>query len=617
MQARQFLRVGGFLLFFTSSVSAQPIPFDYWYGKIVSQQRISVTDSRSSSGTSEMVLDYYLGVRNIASADFIRLVRVVDYRLPPRYTTYFRRPGLVGQVRTGQNSRLLVNYLDWDEYSKFEVTASELTWGSSRSFIGDWSLIGQSREPVFDDRSALYFYLKGLLATPRVTLTRSDLRLKYADRATDYNYVNCCSPWKYEEEWGGQAREGVVGSQLRYGLVGGIELGLSVSAARTSEPSRYSRWSFPLDIGADGLDSAFSNGRTAEKVCDWVYAGSAVILPKANLMVSLRPSYSRGSRRESYDDYDTTFGSTANYRHDASDTFTEGFGVVVEGFWVTPAVKVPYRRFLDNWSGYYSDQLPGGSIEWHWSMACGRRLYDYEYYSNDSNEPPERRVYATRSDSVRLAVKGSLHLSEKCRVQIEGGVLRHQSRDRHRPSSSRSNSQLAGATLTAEYSSYQWTGESRKEISWDGVSTIDYVLGPLLQPGDYRLSLLVRPPHADGSWIATDGSLFRLTHTESDRLWNAAFAASYGASTKTEAGFVLEFRRLKAVHLANYDELRSLDWRLLGQVKWQPTGKLRLKFALDEQLRESVITGYLDGTQLHRGYNYHSWAMSVGVDLFL
>ncbi len=169
------------------------------------------------------------------------------------------------------------------------------------------------------------------------------------------------------------------------------------------------------------------------------------------------------------------------------------------------------------------------------------------------------------------------------------------------------------AVFSWELNNIIWQPDKRRDISWSEIKPIDYVLGPLLRRGDYRLRMeVVAPTYFYVETNARD-KLYEFFKGESDRAWQYRAKAAVGVARGLQAELsIYRYRASGGTKSAFHWENRR--WSNNIGAKWQPLNSVRLTVIYQTSSEQEV--GW-DGERLNDVDDWNTWHLSAAVDILI
>ncbi len=292
-------------------------------------------------------------------------------------------------------------------------------------------------------------------------------------------------------------------------------------------------------------------------------------------------------------------------------TSAHTYGIGVKHTWISSGEPISRSQILDDYGGYYGRRLRAGALRINTSASLylgrstserWRELGDGIRYDNDRYE--SRADQLTATSEVTYYSKYNLDLSLRAtlvRRSNGGGQLITDAVYYH--------TQDHYFDIRLSYSSYRWSPEQRRDISWSEVSDMDYLYGPLLRPGDFRSSITVSPPADRWTYRDVKESVFNFFKGESDNQWKIACSSAYGLCDGVEVGLGVSFRQewyRRDDDPQQLWEYQTDQWSINPNIRWQPGQRFRVDFSASENFGNTdEFTSYGGLWHEHR----HTWSI--------
>lgn len=278
----------------------------------------------------------------------------------------------------------------------------------------------------------------------------------------------------------------------------------------------------------------------------------------------------------------------------------------------------PYRQLLDNYSGYYAAVLPKGVITCSAEATLGQdKLKNEQDKTIAANGVQTRTIIRpegiAQQDRYLISHgKSTAQLTNRLTIVAETELLRHVE-ERPQATWFARHTQQYSFILGFDYRNFVWDGVSRRDIAWENVSKIDYLLGPLLREDDYLISLRVTPPTSQYTTQSESANLFNFFKGNFDQIWGASLLAARGAAEnfQTEMGVQWSYNR------TNYGThyVRSVNWVSTPSLILQPVDYLRAGIRMSSRVQSPKVENRLWNTSSSRTLT--SWDLTVGVTVVI
>ncbi len=324
----------------------------------------------------------------------------------------------------------------------------------------------------------------------------------------------------------------------------------------------------------------------------WIYVEPGYSYTKSTLLSS-SSEIDATSRELIYDD-------RSEYRNSANS-----YALRLHADWLTRVTEYSPRFLLDNFSGYYSQPLRAGTMHWRFDFAVvADRANTRVTYTSSRPYPPPNRSYARERNESQFSLMTTYYFRPRVRLSARIGSSRFMIYD-ERMLPTNWEQQRHELELRFEVSNVYYDPLQRKEISWAEVQPVDYILGPLLRPNDYRVQLRFIPPAFAYEERSMDGGLFAFNLGNLDDNWLAEISAARGVTAGFEAAFSAIYREYEdATSGAIYRREALTSIGVL--TAWQPIDWLRLQSRLQSE--------YWDfGSGLDSGVDTDDWRLDISL----
>ncbi len=194
MFAGGILRVGIFTLIISTTLLAESIPFDYWYGRVVGRTQIQAIHDAFNGETGKLTTSMKVGHDDNVSVNLGKLLEIVPARESNAFELSFHRPDLKADIALGPRLRWHIESLDWIQDVSIVATQYGTDYGKSHRFDSDQSLQLLHKDIEYDSTRSLYFYTSGMYLQPQNW--RLDTRLTVEFGASYYDLLDRSAwPW--------------------------------------------------------------------------------------------------------------------------------------------------------------------------------------------------------------------------------------------------------------------------------------------------------------------------------------------------------------------------------------------------------------------------------------
>ncbi len=512
----------GLVFFLTGSAIAQQIPFEYYYGRIVGRQQLSLDYHNFEESRAYIDGSFYFGFRNHFRFGVDRLFTWIPELSEDALR--WNEPPLRGDIQLKDGLRLHNDLILWDEDHDMQSGESHFGYWNRESANIDQSLIYLQRAGIeYREEHSLYQYLEGPWLNPSQSLIEGDWNLSYSDQdSRQQGKTN-----EYINYWGDDSNTyKTIDLQTAitrgFGERSNVYLLAGLLRASTNSDHRYIRdAAAPVDTSlrvSDGISDGDNTQLTFNLASTYKPNSKTWIAVSADQMLrSIGSDWHSSSVRDSVVLYEE------NRRSD-DDYFQSNWSISLN--WVSRSVTIPYQQLLDNFQGYYGMQLPANTLRF-----SGAAQFRYQDQSS------ELRIYPADDIATQNSFKGvyrelnlDLGLEYFIMPNLNCSVMLTSRRTVSNSSRSLLNShgQRTSTTFGVQYRNFSWDQTKRQEIGWSEISDIDYLLGAMPRPGDWRVSLSVRPPTYYADFRANEVSLFNFFKGEDDSRWEERFIGEVG-----------------------------------------------------------------------------------------
>ncbi len=606
------------VLFFVGGASAETIPFDYWYGRIIGRTQIQSIHYTNSYEVGDFKTSLKVGHGDDVIVDFGTLLDFEPVDQSNGFQVQFLRPKVSAIVGLGPRMRLLIHRLDWQEDSEFRLDETSVSFNQQSNFLSDQTLRMLHKDIEFDPSQSLYYYTKGMVLQPRNWSLDANLQINISDYSRTRQWPKILPPnptsvlVKTEEV--NDSRTWVAGAVSSYGVSRKLQLTLGWELGRQNRPASQSRDSYHL---AD-LDSHVvrSVGDRDDALRSNEIFVEALLLKSNRHWASIRPSFNsyvndNKSENTNWDDSQIT-SRTINKLIDDTNVY----GISADHTWISNGSSVPLGQILDDYTAYYGHRLAPGTIRISSSadLTLGREKFERSYERVDT---PVRDSTNYRSRRDRLSVTSEVSYFSKFNLDL---MLRF-ILDRKVSGSARDNETMSFAhaqshyfNLQLSYYSFRWNPDKRQSIGWNQISDIDYLFRPLMQPRDWRASVSVTPPAHEWIGRLDEENIFNFFKGESNNRWILSYSSALGVCEGVEIGLDANYQQ----DVSPYDDepgyvtqYRYDNWVVSPHLRWQPGTRFRVEFRADEYYSDYDAVNWYGNDDTREHYYDHTWVVQL------
>ncbi len=600
----------GLVLFLGASAFAQQIPYDYFYGRIVGRQQVGL-DYRDSEGARATIDgSLYFGFRDRFRFGVDKL-----FRWTPSLSDdalHWNQPPLRGDIQLADGLRLHHDLFRLDQNSSFDLSGNAAIENESDELGLSQSLnYLESAGVEYDPDLSLREFLGG------IWLNKSQSQ---AQGSWDFDFMsqklsrNDPSSYTQQNRLKSTNKRGGVAARLTQGVSKNLQLS-GYASLLLGDGESYN-WSHHSDQAAPSETTQELNQDLRNHAIELQGTVDYLLAPNSWVATTLKTSFTRDSR--DYSRYQTV-GGTVTYDGDThNDHARNQYGLSVSSMWVSRRVVIPFQQLLDDFQHYYGPQLPGRTFS-----LSGDVAFDYTELSSHSNSELEDEPQSeANSSGVYKDIILNLHPRYYLRSNFVVSAsldVRRELRDQSSIAGNhnRYHSQTNRTSLNIDYISAKWDPDKRSSVSWNGISDIDYLLGAMLLPGDYRISFELHPPTYQAMFEDVNVGLFDFRQGENDGYWTADLAAAVGIMEDIEIAHVLGYNHYPSlgVGMPNYNR-----YTFTPRVTVQPTSFARFYFGVTETIYDDYpdIYDYIEnGSDSSPLDDDHTWSVDVGVNLII
>ncbi len=592
--------------------STQVIPFDYFYGRIVGRQQFTLGLEGSRFENLSLSTGLAIAWNDQAEIGFPRLTlweTSRDHVIIPSSLA-----SVLGWYQLNDRTRIGVTAGLWHDGVQPTSRPSSNGFGSSRAWdIGLRVRLSSEDSTEFDEYRGLFMLLDQPAVPSGSWRIAGDFDCSDADKfGTENDHFIASDRTEVSRTYSGSMVASVglskhilllmaLGSQK---LERASSLGNRAYGDETESPARFST-SLVSDDWMSEVDHSLNLGIT--------------MFTSRSSWISLQTWYvdesGEGGNFYQILDYDLLYSRTS-YESSLFDRSAYGVSVSVRA--IDTAHRISLRQVLDNYCNYFGYHLNKGSSEF---VLNARLAFDFSNFNSVSvNEHGEINGWGGGgSDDKEIEVSLAMRRHTSSHFYFTPTLnLRRWSSLPHLATRNLGwylHQQRIWISCGLYYQSYSWGEPGVDEVSWNDVSSIDYLLGPLLRPGHTRAYVRFDSPYLG----------YEQEHRDNSSIFNIAFRGVHYASTKLEAGFskgIVEwYQPSMAVSLAYEPWIDVFDFRrkryLIGidlEHQWQLGAFLRISALL-----KSHHTLWRDSSSPPElGYYLsHTWDLSFTTNLIL
>lgn len=595
---------------------AETIPFDYWYGRIEGADRMALEFRNGRSDHSTYLLSLGIGSRGKYEIFHPNRYSYIPNGNSDKINS--TNDGLSLTVKTPFHSRYeftLLRHLNdkYDYVSNGYNGVSDVNEFSFSHRFQIWS--GDSL--AFDPKVAAYVLFNGPWYSAKNFYVTIDNLILRNDNNRSFNIYRV-EPSRALADTGrtdGLQQQTDITGSAKIGLGSGWQADiytLSNKRKGAGTTRRRYEWIYPEANYIDTVNSQVSNYyRFINKSC-----GIQVTrLLRPTLWSSLHYQYSHESDdNESLSHYDylgRLFGRI-DHRMDQGHTSANAHELVGSLMWLSRNQSIERQMLLDNFAGYYGLELEQGTLVIDSRFRWYERKSDYQFIGMDGTENEVvvdyRAVQRWRGLFLATALGYYLrpNFSVGASLQIERMIREGQ--ESFGPDYP--NEQLTTLRCWLEYRSYRWQADHRREISWDNVPAIEYLLGTMLRKGDLQLRLTATPPGLENTSNEDSGQLWNLQFGSLNHDWEVKLEGALGLPHNFEIGSTISYQYHRTYSYPSDWSARITDENLQSTIEWQPTKFARLSCSYEYTYRRIDS----DGTVIFVPDGGMDWTLSTKVD---
>lgn len=594
----------GLVLLLTASSFAQQIPFDYFYGRIIGRQQVILDYYDREGGQAFVNGDLYFGFRDHFRFGVDRLFtwtpNLADGALR------WNEPPLRGDVQLTNELRLHHSLADFEQSHNVVLTENQFYHSDLDGAVLQQSLnLLENAGVEYNPDLSLYYYLKGLwLNHSRSRMTAAWDIILSSQNTTNLRSLSESISLSETTEQGND----------RYSLSAGFEHGVTqrLQLGLLANLSLRNRDSWTLSQRRELVDamSTRTDLDTLESNEDDVAVSlraEAKHLLSTNAWISAevaadlrRVDSERRIARFREDEQIPLF-------LDLRDADYDFYTFAASSDWISGRTEVPYQQILDNFQGYYGKQLPAKTV--HLATSASFRYNenrtDVEAYRDDLLERSTQSKGFNRS--LHFDFSGRYYLLPNLNAAAQFVVDRQQVENSRAPLTRRGfHAQTNSLKFLIDYTSSVWQADQRGKVGWENISDIDYLLGAMLLPGDFRISADFQPPTYQARFYNEDVSLLNFFRGDDDGDWHTALRGAVGIGYGVEVNQMLSYQSLQR---ESFSDQPYWEFIWTSTVKAQPSDFARVGLQLQERFYRD-IPSYLYSDD-------HTWSVDVRLDIVI
>ncbi len=614
---RRFLTGLMIALCLIAQAKAETIPFDYWYGRIIGRTQIQSIHDAYNDERGALTTSLKTGYGDAVSVNLGSLSEIGPTSQSNVFQVKFLRPKLGAVVGLGPRMRLNIDNLDWQEDSEFRSGGTSLNFTQQSRFISDQTLRILHREIEYDAERSLYHYDAGMLMQPgnwsldvRLQTSISDYSRK--SQGMIYTYLGGAFFRKVVEE--NDSRTWLARVVSSYGVSRKLQLTWGLEHNHGNNPAYHNSQLYE----PNNLDSlvAKSTEEQETKLRNSEIFVEPVFLQSNHHWVSAKLSYRNNSRTVDTETINGIKNEVAVPVLTTYETDSHIYSISSEHTWISKHTPITLQQVLDDHGAYYNHRLPTGTIRVNSSFSLRLERRDAKDVRERVYNPVrEVRSYFTRADRIMAWSEATYYskynLDLKMRFTLNreatgGNDIGNVVADYH--------TQSHGFDFQLAYYSFRWDPDQRQSIGWDKVNDIDYLFGPLMQPGDWCASISVIPPAHRWTARYSDNNIFNFFKGESNNRWILSYSSALGVCEGVEIGLGATYQQdlTTSAYDPDYSSRYRYDrWTVRPHFRWQPGTRFRMDFTAEEYYSDYdgvTWNGYYET----REHEYrHTWAIRV------
>ena len=589
---------------------AETIPFVYWYGRIVGASRYSLEHVDSRRGLAEYRFSF--GVGTLKKYQFYSPDRILY--TPHRSSNKLRgsNRGLNFVARTPLHSRYEFTLLNFERSSGNYLSNGYNGLDSRREFSFSHQLQLWSADSLgYDSERSAFIHLSGPWFSARNYHVVLDHRLLRNFSDYDLNIFRTSSSYDLADTgyFDSSDKQTNIGGMITAGLGNGIQMEIEAHIDKLTQFSTMRR-QYERDY-SDYVDTTISLESNSEDGHD--RAGSIQItrLWQPQMWSSLSYEYAHIDRQQKSFRRSTIFDSgdeemnqklhidaAGEYTHEVISTLT----------WLSRRQQIERQLILDNYNKYYGLELERGTFVFNSELRWYRQRRNFreaEFVDVDNYELSDIRSVRHRYE-LEIAADLGYYVRSNLSTGAKLRIYRQAQEQSQNYETFFNNKQLNSLTYWLEFRTYRWRADKRREISWDQVSPLDYILGPLLRPLDLRLRLDATPPALEELYDTRTGRAWRFRLGSFNRDWQVTLAGAVGLPHHCEVGSTFSYRYYRSVWTSDaLTRYTYQDWDT--SLKWQPLRFARLTVLYKWSYSRQADDKYYPRGPLEAG----NWTISV------
>ncbi len=610
-------KVGAVVAVLSAAAAAETIPYDYWYGRIIGRTRIQTVQEAYNGESGAVRTSLSTGYRNQVGVNLGTLLTITEGTQGNDLNLNFVRPKLSSVAQLSPRTRWTITRIDWQDGSDSHWSGPRFYYRSSSIFLADQRFSTLGHEVEYDADKSLYMYLDGIWLGKGNWSLDAGLGTVFDDGTTWFRDTTAAEPDHIRTALSDNdrtIRQWDTWAVCSYGISDRLQISPRLSYERLTDEQQT------LELFAGGEQGGSVPGRY-ELIIDrtdrlYGVGGRVQFLLAPSHWLELTPLYQSGRDHSVVGDqsigYDET---TERERQDLSSE--RNYSLNLEHTWVSRDNLIPVGRLLDDHRDYYGHRLDPGTISVRSSAQLSLRRAEVSSVIYPGTPRENRYASRGRSNALGLTSELTYYSPLGIDVNLSLGLSRRSSGSSHRSTiDNYSHNQSYYYSLSLNYFSYRWDPAKRRNIGWDQIEDIDYLLGPLLQLLDWKASFIIIPPASNWSARYAEENIFNFFKGESDDHWRGTFAGAIGLGAGLEMGLDVSFDQSVSNYTSDAQSQRSVTngWSVHPTLKWQPGSRFRTDVALTETYRDYQVA-YSYGRD--SDYYTHTWQLLINYTILI
>ncbi len=609
-------KVGAVVAVLSAAAAAETIPFDYWYGRIIGRTRIQTVQEAYNGETGAVRSSLNTGYLNQVGVNLGTLLTITEGTQGNDLNLNFVRPKLSSVAQLSPRTRWTITRIDWRDGSDSHWSGPRFYHNSSSTFFADQHLSILGHDVEYDTDRSLYMYLDGMWLGKGNWSLDAGLGTVFDDGTTWLRDTTAATPdvirtavrdddrtiWQWDT-W----------AICSYGISNRLQISPRLSYERLTDEQQT------LDLYVGGQGGSFPERveRRGDRT-DRLYGvgGEVQFVLAPSHWLELTPLYQSGRDHriliEQSINYDET---TERERQDLNSE--RNFSLTLAHTWVSRDNRIPVGRLLDDHRDYYGHRLDPGTIAVRSSAQLNLRRAENSVMIYPGTPYQTRDSFRGRTNLLGLASELTYYSPLGIDVNLSLGLSRRSSgSSRTATIDTYDHNQSYYYNVSFVYFSYRWDPAKRRNIGWDQIEDIDYLLGPLLQPLDWRASFSLTPPASRWWAYLPEENIFNFFKGESDDHWRGTFASAIGLGAGLEMGLDVSFDQSVSNYTSDAQSQRSVTngWSVHPTLKWQPGSRFRTDVALTETYRDYQVAYSYGGDS---DYYTHTWQLLINYTILI